>query len=219
MGMTCTRRLILGAAAGPAVLGPVLSASGAFAAPARLLFHVMHGTTKIGEHRIVFSGSGDEIVAEAEVSMLVKLGPITLLKYSHRASERWRAGRFESIETHTVANDKTARVTAKRTDAGVAIDSSTVGHAMLAANAAPATHWNLEGMRAPLFNPQDGKLVKETLARSRGSFAPPGTKTLATTRIVLSGEAALTDWYDASGAWLALRAKVKDGSFLDYVRV
>jgi hypothetical protein len=34
----------------------------------------------------------------------------------------------------------------------------------------------------------------------------------------LSGEAAITDWYDQSGRWVGLRAKANDGSIVDYRR-
>jgi hypothetical protein len=210
-----TRRLVLGGL----IAGPALYAHTAFAAAARLLFHVFRKGTKLGEHHMSFSVSGDATAVETDVSMTLMLGPVTVLKYTHHASEHWRAGRIESLETRTVANGNAQHLSAKRTGDAVTVDGSKIGHAVLSGAAAPMTHWNADAMHAPLFNPQDGKLVRESLAHSRGSFTPPNTSTLATSKIVMTGEAELTDWYDTSGAWLALRGKVKDGSFVDYVRV
>ncbi len=215
MTIDCTRRLILGGL----IAGPALCARGAFAAPGRLLFHIFRKSSKIGEHRMSFSVAGDATAVETEVAMTVTLGPVTLLKYTHHASERWRAGRIESLDTRTVANGNAQHLSARRSGDSVMVDGSKLGHAVLSGAAAPMTHWNADAMHAPLFNPQDGKLIRASLAHSRGSYAPPNTQTTATSKIVVTGEAELTDWYDASGAWLALRGKVKDGSFVDYVRV
>jgi hypothetical protein len=215
MTFDCTRRLLLGGL----VAGPALYAQGAFAAPARLLFHIFRNGVKLGEHRVSFNLRGDATAVETEVAMTVKLGPVTVLKYTHHASERWRAERIESLETRTVANGAAQHLSAKRSGDGVVIDGSKLGHLVLPASAAPMTHWNADAMRAPLFNPQDGKIARVSLARSRGAFTPPTGKVAAASKIVVTGEAELTDWYDTSGAWLALRGKVKDGSFVDYVRV
>ena len=215
MTQACTRRLILGGL----IAGSALYAHTAFAAPARLLFHVFRKGTKLGEHRMSFSVSGDAVAVETDVAMTVKLGPVTVLTYTHHASEHWRGGRIESLETRTVANGNAQHLSARRTGDSVIVDGSKLGHAVLPAAAAPMTHWNADAMHAPLFNPQDGKLARVSLAHSRGSYALPNTQTPATSKIVVTGEAELTDWYDATGAWLALRGKVKDGSFVDYVRV
>ena len=142
-----------------------------------------------------------------------------MLKYAHHASERWHAGRIESLETRTVTNGNAQHLSARRSGDGVVVDGSKLGHAVLPRTAAPMTHWNADAMRAPLFNPQDGRMMRVSLAHSRGSFSPPNAKSPAASKVVISGDTDITDWYDASGAWLALRGKAKDGSFVDYVRI
>ena len=61
---------------------------------------------------------------------------------------------------------------------------------------------------APLFNPQNGKLLKVT---------SPARSSPATGQI--RGDAEIDDYYDASGAWLALKGKLDDGSQVEYRRV
>ena len=215
MTSNCTRRLILAGL----IAGPTLAARGAWAAPGRLVFHCFRKGTKIGEHRVSFSTSGDETLVEMDVAMTVTLGPITLLKYTHHANERWRAGRFESIETHTVTNGAKQSLVARRSGDSITADGSKLGQHVLSGAAAPMSHWNADAMHAPLFNPQDGRMMKVSLAHSRGSFAPPESKIPAASKITVTGESEITDWYDAQGAWLGLRGKAADGSFVDYVRV
>jgi hypothetical protein len=208
-----------GLIAAPSILGPALYASGAVAASGRLLFHVLRKGTKIGEHRVSFSAAGDDTLVDIDVAVTVMLGPITLLKYTHHDSERWRAGRFESLESHTVANGAQQKLSARRSGESILADGSKRGRLTLSGAAAPMSHWNGDAMRAPLFNPQDGRMMKVGCAHSNGRFALPDTKVVAASKVVITGESEITDWYDASGAWLALRGKVADGSLVDYVRV
>jgi hypothetical protein len=207
------RRRFLGAGAAAALgLGaaPVLAAVPALG---RLLFYVRRQGQRIGEHRISFSTSGDLVTATTEVDMAVKLGPVTLFRYAHHARERWRGGRFESLESHTDVNGRTLHVTASRSGDAVLIESSSVGKITASPDAVPLTNWNLQAMRTPLFNPQSGRLLRVTAAHSRATFAGAPA-----TQVAIRGEAQLTDWYDASGVWLALNGKVKDGSVVEYRR-
>jgi hypothetical protein len=89
------------------------------------------------------------------------------------------------------------------------------------ADATPLTHWNMKGLDGPMFNPQTGKVM------TREHVAPLGQRpvTLAGGRVIdarafaLTGDAQITDWYDAGDTWTGLRARVMDGSFVDYRRV
>jgi hypothetical protein len=71
-----------------------------------------------------------------------------------------------------------------------------------------------------LFNPQTGAVMRENLTRRGGQVLRKSDgRLLPSTAYVLSGDADLTDWYDANGVWVALRAKALDGSFIDYRQV
>lgn len=185
-----------------------------------LLFEVRRGQTLIGRHRVAFTHDGSALIAEGQVDLTVKLGPVTLFHYVHQARERWVNGRFDSLTTATVTNGRKQAASAERTADGVMI-TPTDGPAYLAdARILPLTHWNRQVMSAPLFNPQDGKLMRE-----RASALGPDTVELADGRTVpadrysLTGETQIDDWYDRQGVWTALRGKVKDGSILTYRRV
>jgi hypothetical protein len=87
------------------------------------------------------------------------------------------------------------------------------------ASAMPLTHWNPRALQEPMFNPQTGVAVHESVSRQAGQMARMGDgRMVPATRYTLTGDAQIVDWYDANGTWVALRGKAPDGSFLDYRR-
>ena len=177
------------------------------AAPAsrKLAFAVSRNGTHVGEHHMSFSGDPASPVVTTDVDMVIKLGPVPVYKYKHHAVERWTGGRFAGLETSTNGNGKLQKVIARRTDAGVVIESGK-GRITGPANAAPFTHWNPDVFGKPLFNPQEGKMLKVTAARKGATWS-------------IRGEAEIDDTYDAEGVWSALSGKLEDGSRMQYKRV
>lgn len=196
------RRLLL--AGGLAALPGLARA----AAPAsrRLAFTVLRNGTRIGEHLMSFAGDPASPTVTTEVRMTVKLGPVPVFRYRHHAVERWSGGRFVGLETTTDSNGKAERVSARRTEGGVVIETAR-GRISGPAGARPFTHWNPEVFLGPLFNPQEGKLLKVT-ARKVGPR-----------QWAVRGEAEIDDFYDEAGVWSALKGRLQDGSMLEYRRV
>lgn len=177
------------------------------AASKTLTFAVFRNGSKIGEHHVVFSGEGGALTASTDATMTVKIGPVPVFKYHHRALERRNDGMFASLETTTTTNGKDEHVTAERTGGGIRVDC-TYGKATLAADANPMTHWNPQIFGGtPLFNPQTGKMLKVKTAR------------VAPNHVTIRGEAEIDDFYDEAGAWQALTGKLDDGSKVEYRRV
>lgn len=75
------------------------------------------------------------------------------------------------------------------------------------AEAMPFSHWNQAAFGKPLFNQQEGKLLKVTCTKVK-----PG-------HWQVRGDAEIDDFYDAAGNWLALQGKLEDGSKMEYRRV
>ncbi|CAN5816152.1 hypothetical protein BH11PSE1_BH11PSE1_14690 [soil metagenome] len=171
----------------------------------RLVFHVLRNGTRIGEHVMSFAGDPASPTVTTDVRMTVKLGPVPVFRYRHHAVERWTGGRFASLETTTDSNGKAERVSARRTDSGVTIETAK-GRITGPPGVCPFTHWNPEVFAGPLFNPQEGKLLKVTARK------------VAAGQWSVRGEAEIDDWYDDAGVWTALTGKLKDGSMLEYRR-
>lgn len=206
--------------AASALLALIYPAAARAAAPAggRLSFVVSRNGVVVGEHRMTFSGDAASPRVLTEVEMVVKLGPVPVYRYRHSAEEHWIDGRFATLTTRTNANGRARSVTARRTAAGVMIDTLN-GRIAAPADAAPLTHWNTAAYADPLFNPQEGKLLN-IAARRRGleTIRMANGASLQATRWSLRGEAEIDNWYDASGAWAALRGKLEDGSTMEYRR-
>lgn len=192
---------------------------GAAASPRRLAFAVYRNGIRVGEHEMTFSGAGEDVAVRTEVSLVVKLGPVPVYRYTHRALERWRGGRFSSLETATDGNGKLQRVEARRGVDAVVIEAA--GRRINApADALPLTHWKAAALSGPLFNPQEGKMLRLT-ARRGGveQIKLADGELVAATRWSLRGESQIDDWYDQGGAWAALRGRLSDGSTMEYRRL
>lgn len=204
-------------------LGATLSAAcvpTAYAAtPGALHFEILRKGSVIGSHAIAFDRRGGTMHADIDVEMRVKFGFITLFRYHHQAVETWQDGQFVSLESQTDNNGDALALSARRSADGVHISNHHGITCLAPADALPLTHWNVACMRAHLFNPQDGVLMK-TIAQREGAdtVALADGSRVAATRYSLAGALPLEDWYDDSRIWAALRAQVKDGSVLEYRR-
>ena len=201
MSLLLGRRELLVAGAGLLVPTAALAAP-----PPRLAFAVYRNGTKVGEHVMSFSGDDDNRTVSTNVDMVVKVGPVPVYKYKHTAVEKWAGGKWASIETTTNGNGKITKASGRAMAGYVAI-TGPAGAVRGPADAAPLSHWNQASFGRPLFNQQEGKMLKVTATRVK-----PG-------HWQIRGEAEIDDFYDANGNWLALRGKLEDGSKLEYKRI
>jgi hypothetical protein len=217
--ITLTRRA---AVLGSFALAPLLRPFPAYgnAGEDRIGFEILRHGSVIGSHQVVFERSGGMVRAHIDCTMHVGFGPLVFFRYRHQGVEVWQDGVFQSLDTSTDNNGHPLRVTARRTAHGIDIRTADGTARLAPAGALPLTHWNVACMRAPLFNPQDGTLIHETATcAGPDTVALADGRRVAATRYDLKGAAPIDDWYDAGGAWTALRAEVKDGSVLQYRRV
>lgn len=209
-----TRRTFVLAAAVTAAWPPAAEAR-----PANLAFAAYRNGKRIGEHRLAFEGSDDDLTVRIRADLAVKLGPVTVYRYAHEVTERWRGGRFERLESRTSSNGARESVVASRAGSGVLIRAAGAQVAV-PSNTLPFTHWNPQVANAPLFNPQTGKLLKLT-ARDlgRGRVLTAAGEAIDARRIAFRGDAEIDNWYDAGGAWVGLRGRLDDGSTMEYRRL
>ena len=195
------RDLILGAAGLSLAPGAVLAGP-----PGSLAFAVFRNGAKVGEHRMSFSGDEDSRRISTDVTLTVKVGPVPVYRYKHSAVETWSNGRWLSVETTTNGNGKVYKASGRQMGGYVEI-AGPKGAARAPADAVPLSHWNQASFGKPLFNQQEGQLLKVTTTKVK-----PG-------HWRIRGEAEIDDFYDAQGNWLALTGKLEDGSKLEYKRI
>jgi hypothetical protein len=219
MGQISRRDIVGGIAA--ATLFPALPARAALPVPAsgRLGFDVLRGKRKLGEHVLTFARSGDRLTVEVAVDMAFKLGPVTLFKYRHRATERWQDGEVVSLDSTTNDDGTLHRVALRRDGTRLAIEADGKPRVLAPAGASPATHWNRRQLDGPLINTQTGTVYRPKVAETPGGSWPDrGGRPIAATRYALTGGIDLDLWYDATPLWAGLSFAAKDGSVVRYLR-
>jgi hypothetical protein len=208
-----------GLVAGGLALLPAGTAWAQPGAPAnkRIAFDVWRNGQMIGTHAVEFEGDDADLKVLTTVSFLVKFGPIPVFRYNFQSHETWRDGKFSALESQAQTNGRQDQVHAVSDDGEVTIRTARGQTRKAPAGALPLSHWNLQALRNPLFNPQTGAMLKETVAHESGeSLRLPDGRSIRSTKVVMTGDTDITDWYDESGVWVALRGRLKDGSYLDY---
>lgn len=182
----------------------------------RLRFDVRRGGERIGEHEVSFARSGAVLTVTIQAAMKFKVGPLGI-DYALQARETWRGDGFQASEANSTINAKPERVTATRTAGGVEIRTES-GVRIAAAATCPLSHWNVESLSGPLFNPGNGKLLKVAVSRTAPPLPSPSPAP-AGARWSLRGSADIDDWYDSDGVWSALRGRLPDRSVVEYRRI
>jgi hypothetical protein len=183
----------------------------------QIAFEVFRNGQMIGTHAVEFEGDGGDLKARTRAEFLVKFGPIPVFRYTFESEETWRDGKFSALESQTRVNGGRDEVHAACNGSAVTIRTARGQTHTAPADALPLSHWNKAALRNPLFNPQTGSMLKERVAHQDGeTLRLPDGRSIPTTKFTLTGETEIIDWYDESGAWVALRGRIKDGSYLDY---
>lgn len=213
-----------GAAAGLAL--PLLRPARALAAPpgippdGKVAFKVMRKGAHIGEHALRFDQDGDGLTIHVDVRITVHVGPVPVYHHVQRCTEHWKGDRFVALESTTTSNIAEETVTARRTADGVRIEPAGGKPYTASPDVLPLTHWNRFAYQGPLFDPQGGKLLKETLvARADDTIQQADGSSIRVTRWSVTGDGVMDDYYDVNGVWAGLHVKVRDGSRVEYLRL
>ena len=211
--MTSRRDVVLGCGA-----ALCLSAAGPAPDPRNMVFRISRHGRAIGTHAFEFVRDGAALTVTIAVDIAAGLGPIVFYRYRHRAVERWRGETFESLDAETNDDGERSVVSMRRDGAVVRVAHSGGPDYAAPGNALPATHWNRRMLAGPMINNQTGALMRPSIA-SLGleTLDLPGGAVRAE-HLTLRGDADLDTWYDALGAWMALRFTAKDGTEIRYER-
>ena len=214
-----TRRLLL---AGAAAMASGHTAHAALPVPPgnKLNFRLMRHGAPIGTHMMTFRGDGDVLIVDIAVDVLVKFGPIPLVRYTHRNQETWQHDRLVGFESHTDRNGTRMHAKARWAGSGLAVEGSGTKPYIAPANALATTHWNSHMLRGPMIGVQDGMLVHPIVSPQPEERVRLATgNDIRARRYTLSGDLDLELWYDPSDTWAGLRFTVDDGSVISYERL
>lgn len=185
-----------------------------------LAFRLLRHGSAIGTHHTTFRRDGDALVVETAVDVAVGLGPITLVRYTHRNREFWQRDRLVALSGQTNRNGNHLYMEGSRTDSGLSVRGSGTEPYMAPANALPTTYWNPRMLLGPMIGVQDGGLVKPVVTtQPHDAIRIASGHSIDATHYRLSGDLDLELWYDTSGTWSGMRFTVDDGSVVTYERL
>jgi hypothetical protein len=185
-------------------------------ASGRLAFNVFRNDSQIGTHHVTFHTAGDALTVQIAADFKVGLGPLTLFNYSLRTTEHWQGGQLMSATSKANNDGKAESMTAKRQGDALAVQGSKSGHYTAPPGSILATHWNRAELKGPMINPENGELMKFSVAEKGSEQIMAAGKTITATHYALTGFATIDLWYDSQSVWSALKAAATDNSRIDY---
>ena len=124
-----------------------------------LAFRLLRHGTPIGSHSLDFTVRGDTLTVRIAADVVYAIGPIPLVRYSHRNTEVWQGGRLASLDAQTNRNGTHLFMSAHRTPAGLRVEGSGASPYIAPDDAMPTTYWNIRMLLGPMIGVQDGMLV------------------------------------------------------------
>ena len=215
--MILDRRRFLGVACASLYAPDPAAANIPAAEGGRLAFSVRREGSEIGAHVVTFAREGDVRTIEVSIDLVVKLGPVPVFRYQHRATEIWNSSTFGSVDARTNDDGKRLIVKAQRLANTVTVESSDNGNYEAPANALPSTHWNRRMLDGPFFNTQTGDLlINAVKPLSAATIESASGRKINVRRFEINGPITLETWYDDQQRWAGLQFKARDGSQIIY---
>lgn len=89
----------------------------------RLEFDVFRqGDTRFGVHEIEFRRDGADILADVSIRLRAGLGPVTVFRYEHDSTERWRDGSLLGLSARTFKDGEVFEVEARYIGGAIGVD-------------------------------------------------------------------------------------------------
>lgn len=184
----------------------------------RIAFRMLRKGDVIGSHALDFSQAGDRLSVAIAIDILVKLGPVPVYRYRHRATEIWQGGVFTSIESSTDRDGTPHRMRAELTPQGLVVEGSKAPRYVAPPNIYATTYWNKVMLQRAVINSEDGRLFDVRPTALAEEIVPAASGTLRAKHYKLDGDLPLDLWYDAAGQWAHL-VFTKDGSTIIYEKL
>ena len=189
------------------------------AAAQNLVFRVMRKGDDIGRHSLSFAGDASDLQVTINVDIRVGLGPITLYRYTLRATERWRNGVLMEMSGTTDDGGTKDFVKALRQGDVLQVEGSAGKPYVAPAKSIAASHWNRAELAAPMVNIQDGALLDFKVTPKGSEQVAARGQQVTADHFALVGKESLDLWYDAAGNWVRLTAIGRDGSIISYEQI
>jgi hypothetical protein len=197
---------------------PLTAHAGPIPPSNRIAFDVARNGSTIGSHTLSFTREGDITRVDIAIDLAVRVLGITVYRYTHRNTERWRGDRLVSMASTTDRNGKPYRVRAEAKGTAIHVDSSEAGTFDAPPDLVTTSYWHPGFIRARKLDTQGGKLLQVQVADRGEEVIRAGGVDTPARRWRIDGDLKLDIWYDRSGQWAKLLFAGDDGSTIEYTR-
>jgi hypothetical protein len=180
-------------------------------------FSVLNKGTKIGTHTILYSSATGEVQVSTDISLLAKVGFLTVFRFTHRSTEIWRAGRLVSLGSVTVEHGETLRVDGAATPQGFRVVSKSGPFIAPAASLTSNSLWTPVVLaQTSLVDAQHGGVIGVSARKLADEQLVVAGRTIRATRhSFISPYFAGSIWYDSENLWVHGEFE-RDGSKIQY---
>ena len=180
------------------------------------------GSTEFGTHTVSFSEDGGDLMVAVEIRLKAGLGPVTVFRYEHDSTERWRDSELVGFTGRTLKDGETYEVSATAENGSLSIQGEGPEAGAFTRSyergILPSSHWHgyPEGM-VTLLNTEFGTdLSGEVVYMGKAEIEADGG-TIEADHYRLNSDLALDLYYDADGDWAGCRFEAR-GREIRYVR-
>jgi hypothetical protein len=167
-------------------------------------FEIFCNGSKVGEHHLAFTQTGDDLQVDINIAMRGRLFLIPF-SYSLKATERYSKGVFQSLDTHTVQDGKQLQAHAQLVGSGYQIEGTNEPLYTGPANTLPLSYWNKAFMNGVILNIQTAHSYPATVTPGKWYNLPTANGgTVVAQRYDLTGKLTLSVYYDQQNQWAGL---------------
>ncbi|MFP4518928.1 MAG: DUF6134 family protein [Oceanicaulis sp.] len=177
---------------------------------------------EFGTHTVSFSDEDGELVATTTIRLRAGLGPVTVFRYEHDNTERWRGDQLVSMDSRTLKDGDTFEVSVRSTGDGLEVDgvdpdgediSQTVRSGV-----SPSSHWHgYPASMSEMLNTEHGTIM-DTTVEYLGETEIEGDGGMITVdHYRLSSSLVVDLYYDENGRWAGCEFDAR-GQNVRYVR-
>ena len=171
---------------------------------------------ELGYHQVRFSRSGGQLTVDTEIMLRVRLGFITVFRYTHENREIWMDGRLMFMESRTDDDGDRFQVSARATDEGLRVTGSG-GDYIAPAGTIPGSYWNIDMLDRPeVLHTQRGELTPiDTRFLGRQTISAGPRRIAARHHRIIGPTLEIDVWYSDADQWVKLAVDIR-GSRLEY---
>lgn len=166
-------------------------------------FIVRRNGSKFGTHQVTFERDEAGILTvENDISLKVKLGPITAYNYAHESTETWSDGVLKAISGKTRKERKDLTIEATNGGETLKVDGTRF-QGELPANIVPSSHWNIQQMfSSAILSSEGGQVLPIEVVREGTETVEVNGEDVAATKFLLKSDLDVNLWYDEAGRWV-----------------